>query len=430
MATQSSYRPAVPPHQLRQPQTQPAPPQPAPQHKSRPPSGKNRSFSFRSDKSHKSHGSNVNKIDLHETSLEKEAKRLHTKADPTMAISEAEPAEVAASGTSSLAPLRNIQHKDVYGNPIAEPDRSNPTRSRWERPLDTIRSFEAAIDGQYTSRKSFLRSDSESVAFSSNNKRSSYYANNGPGGRFSHDSYYGGRPQSTMYSNRYDGSQPDLRQQRETYYDQSAGYGNGYGPPPPHPGRRGYPRGSSEPPFAPQHRGYNGNEYAIPSNHRSYETVASATGSGSGSFGEPAGYQTDPTSSDNSSIERMQPSSIPRRQPEPVTNDYGIGFNQGSEYQSQGFSVGVRSPIANNGETHGYNTAGTNSSNGNNNNSGGNYSYTSTNTNGYNQPPPAPPQKDRGAILRKPTASQYVQERPAQPEKRKSWFARRFSKSG
>ena len=91
MATQSSYRPAVPPHQLRQPQTQPAPPQPAPQHKSRPPSGKNRSFSFRSDKSHKSHGSNVNKIDLHETSLEKEAKRLHTKADPTMAISEAEP---------------------------------------------------------------------------------------------------------------------------------------------------------------------------------------------------------------------------------------------------------------------------------------------------------------------------------------------------
>ena len=38
----------------------------------------------------------------------------------------------------------------------ADPDRSNPTRSRWERPLDTIRSFEAAIDGNY-SRKSYMR---------------------------------------------------------------------------------------------------------------------------------------------------------------------------------------------------------------------------------------------------------------------------------
>lgn len=37
----------------------------------------------------------------------------------------------------------------------ADPDRSNPTRSRWERPLDTIRSFEAAIDGNY--RKSYIR---------------------------------------------------------------------------------------------------------------------------------------------------------------------------------------------------------------------------------------------------------------------------------
>lgn len=39
---------------------------------------------------------------------------------------------------------------------IADPDKSNPTRNRWERPLDTIRSFEAAIDGGY-SRKSLYR---------------------------------------------------------------------------------------------------------------------------------------------------------------------------------------------------------------------------------------------------------------------------------
>jgi predicted secreted Zn-dependent protease len=74
---------------------------------------------------------------------------------------------------SSLSPLRAIQHKDGYGNVIgtcfpfykmpmvavtytllslADPDLSNPTRNRWERPLDTIRSFEAAIEGDYARR--------------------------------------------------------------------------------------------------------------------------------------------------------------------------------------------------------------------------------------------------------------------------------------
>lgn len=49
-------------------------------------SRKSRSFSFRSDKSHGSH-----KYDLTETHAEKDAKRLHTKADPTLAMNEAEP---------------------------------------------------------------------------------------------------------------------------------------------------------------------------------------------------------------------------------------------------------------------------------------------------------------------------------------------------
>lgn len=85
-------------------------------------------------------------------------------------------AAVASGVKSSLAPIRAIKHLDNNGNPIgvhsystpgpkletdceslsADPDRSNPTRSRWERPLDTIRSFEAAIDGNY-SRKSYMR---------------------------------------------------------------------------------------------------------------------------------------------------------------------------------------------------------------------------------------------------------------------------------
>ncbi|KAK5663344.1 hypothetical protein OQA88_3772 [Cercophora sp. LCS_1] len=364
-------------------------------------SRKSRSFSFRSDKSHGSH-----KYDLTETHAEKDAKRLHTKADPTLAMNEAEPAEVAATGKSSLAPLRSIQHKDAFGNPIADPDRSNPTRSRWERPLDTIRSFEAAIDGQYSSRRSMLRSDNESINFG-NNRRNSYYGNNN--GRFSHDSYYGSRPPSMMYGARGDGgvhSQYDLRQsgygQRDTYYDQQ-GPGNSYHPAPGQ-GRRGYPRMSSEPPFGRPHQQQP--EYQIPSNHRSYETVASASGSGTSGEREPSGYQTDPTSSDNSSIERVQAAPKPQPPPQPM-NDYGIGFSQSSSYGPGAFTVGLQDP-------------------------------TPTNSNGkqpiyppnYAGAPPPVPQKGPAPVLRKPTAVEQVQQRPAPPEKRKSWFTRRFSKHG
>jgi hypothetical protein len=46
---------------------------------------------------------------------------------------------------------------------VADPDKSNPTRNRWERPLDTIRSFEAAIDGNYR-RKSTAKPDVDPVS--------------------------------------------------------------------------------------------------------------------------------------------------------------------------------------------------------------------------------------------------------------------------
>lgn len=39
----------------------------------------------------------------------------------------------------------------------ADPDLSNPTRPRMERPLDTIRSFEKAIDAGYKRRSSMMR---------------------------------------------------------------------------------------------------------------------------------------------------------------------------------------------------------------------------------------------------------------------------------
>ncbi|KAK3394170.1 hypothetical protein B0H63DRAFT_517316 [Podospora didyma] len=400
-------------------QAQAGQPRPAPQPT---PGRKSRSFSFRSDKSHGS----KEKDDLHETSAEKESKRLHSKADPTLAMNEAEPAEVAATVKSSLASLRSMPLKDCYGNPIADPDRSNPTRSRWERPLDTIRSFEAAIDGGYDKRRSIFRAgkdgpfavplpnyqtngggtiDSDSVAWGNNtNKRSSYYGGNGANSRFSHESYYNSRPPSMMYGKQPEGSQHDLRQmgQRDTYHEQQPG--SGYGTPQ-NSGRRAYPRMSSEPQFAPPvQRNQPSNEYTLPSNHRSYETVASA--SGSGTSGEPAGYLTDPTSSDNSSVDRMQ--AVPKRLPEPM-NDYGIGFGPNLAVQPPAFTVGIKGAGPNRPQSNAYPTNGTVN---------------------YATAPPQLPPKDRGLITRKPPPTEVNQLRPAQPEKRKSWFSRRFSKQG
>ncbi|KAL4778093.1 hypothetical protein BJX76DRAFT_163396 [Aspergillus varians] len=42
--------------------------------------------------------------------------------------------------------LSSIQHLDRHGKVISDPDLSNPTRPRLERPLDTIRGFQDAIN--------------------------------------------------------------------------------------------------------------------------------------------------------------------------------------------------------------------------------------------------------------------------------------------
>ncbi|KAI0007482.1 hypothetical protein F4779DRAFT_619563 [Xylariaceae sp. FL0662B] len=362
---------------------------------------KSRGFSFHSEKSHKSSNSH-HKIDLHETSAEKEAKRLHGTADPRAALNDLEPAMQAQEATTGAmrTSLRSLQHKDSYGNPITDPDRSNPTRNKWERPLDTIRGFEAAIDGRNYRRSVYGREPDTSSSW---NKRSSYYGSeqcllspyplnisfalhmnnpdNGP--RFPQDSYYGARPQS--------GFQPETpmgmgepRQSammsgpRDNYYQdgyENNPYGNGAVG-----GRNRNARMQSDPHL---NRGVvDRNVYPMPSNHRSYETVAS--GSASGSYAEPMGYQTDPTSSENSSIDRRLP---PKRQ-DPV-NDYGISFDQGPQPPILGLD---------------------NSSSG----------------------PPVVPRKDKGSLLKKPSrtamSSGDSPERSDTGEKRKSWF-KRFGRS-
>ncbi|CZR50819.1 uncharacterized protein PAC_00693 [Phialocephala subalpina] len=347
------------------------------------------SFSFHS---HKSSGSG-HKIDLHETHAEKESRRLgNSKADPSMALTESEPSAVASGVKSSLASIRAIQHRDNQGNPIADPDRSNPTRSRWERPLDTIRAFEAAIDGNYN-RKSFMRTD-PGDGQSNYNRRSSYY-----GGtqittderpRFPQNGSYGGRSQSYR---------PDSYAQRpDSYYNgpENAGPQNGYTP-----NRARYPRTASEP-----HFNNPPGVYPVPGNQQSYETVNTA--SGSGSSGDPAGYSTDP-SSENSSVDRITP--LPVKEP---GETYGFnGFGATPQYSLPGAGLQeqyVASP-ANGAQRQG---------------------------NGY-QKEGAP------AVLRKDSALPRVpiklsatsgnagppnnSQRPSSGEKRKSWFGKRFSKS-
>lgn len=136
--------------------------------------------------------------------------------------------------------------------------------------------------------------------------------------------------------------------------------------------------------FRPPRQNYEQNVYPMPNKDRSYETVTSAAGSG---HTDPAGYQTDPTSSDNSSIRRASPA---KRQ-EPM-NDYGIGFShqqqhlgfhqqQQPQFQSQSHPL-PPPPIA-----------------------------------GHEPAPPPVPRK--GSFLR----------RQPTEEKRKSWLSRRFSRN-
>ncbi|RFU32469.1 hypothetical protein B7463_g3892, partial [Scytalidium lignicola] len=374
-------------------------------------------FSFKSNHSRKSSGS-FGKIDLSESHEEKEARRLQSKADPSVAIMEAEPSAIAANSKISLGSLRAMQHKDTQGNPIVEPDRSNPTRSRWERPLDTIRSFEAAIDGNY--RKTYSRAgektlstgydlnpravsslssyaDSSESAAQNLNRRSSYYAGaNEDRQKGPQNGYYGSRSQSYRNDGYYNGnpnSRPDSYYNNGQDLNGNGGPNNSYQTP----NRSRYPRTAAEPQF-----GIGQGIYPTTGNQQSYETVTSASG---GSLGEPAGYTTDP-SSENSSLDRVQP----LQNKDPAEN---YGFNGfGGNPQLQPVGAGISPNI---------------------------------NPNNYNQNPIPNQFPDPGSssVLRKqapgrgpiklggsPNVNQptvYEPPRP-EPEKRKSFF-KRFSKS-
>lgn len=323
--------------------------------------------------SHKSRDS-VPKIDMTETDRDKNARRIKGKADPSVAIKEVEPS-VRAQEQSTMKPIRAIQHRDSTGNVITDPDRSNPTRPRMERPLDTIRSFEAAIDGGYNKRFS-MQPDMQS-------RRSSYYQGITNPQRSS-------APPDAFF-NRSSASRP-----ASVYGEpQQGGY---YGSPQQ---RRYPPRNNSDPML------YGNNGYGMQPQHPHQQSYDTATASTSNSYNTD-GASTDPSSHNSSLGELPQ---MPKPVPEetygmnfggvpPIMEDeygqplpgYANGLNRNRGNQNQemppppppahGNGMGARQPI-----------------------SLGNTASPSD----YSSPPPAA--------------------RPVQ-EKRRSWLGRRFSRNG
>ena len=180
---------------------------------------------------------------------------------------------------------------------------------------------------------------------------------------------------------------------RESYYGSAestpynaAGPSNGY-----YPNRARYPRTASEPQF-------NNGIYPGPGNQQSYETVTTASGSGS----DQIGYSTDP-SSENSSIDRVPPH-VPVKEPQET---YGFnGFANTPQYAP----ANAYAPQGN-----GF----------------------SPQNNGYGDQGPAPPRKLGKSSPSQPmklgnstgNAGSPPAQRPDVGEKRKSWFGKRFSKS-
>jgi hypothetical protein len=200
---------------------------------------------------------------------------------------------------------------------------------------------------------------------------------------------YAPRPESTYGYN---------RPGRESYYASgdstpynAAGPSNGY-----YPNRARYPRTASEPQFNNSNNGV----YPGPGNQQSYETVTTASGSGS----DPVGYSTDP-SSENSSIDRIAPH-VPVKEPQET---YGFnGFGTTPQFTPQGNGM--------NAQQNGYGAQ--------------------RGPHGYDQGPQVPRKLGKSSPNQpmklgdtSGNAGPPPAQRPDVGEKRKSWFGKRFSKS-
>lgn len=180
-----------------------------------------------------------------------------------------------------------MMHKDNEGNVITDPDRSNPTRHRMERPLETIRAFHAAAEGTTSRRSSYNSRPGSQVGWNGDmNRRASYYSQNGyspqrprmsPGGGYYRNSSYGFGPQSAVEespgaSQMY--ARPPVRQYTYPHAGVPNGHHNGY------------------------HNGYSNGESPVSSHsyQRSYDTNTSGS--------EQYDKSTNP-SSQNSSFDQL-----------------------------------------------------------------------------------------------------------------------------
>lgn len=238
--------------------------------------------------------------------------RGESKANPNAAINEAQPQALNVIEKVTLDSLRDTQHKDIHGNVITEPDLSNPTRPRWERPLDTIRSFEKAIDGGYK-RRSMSRAGSDfdaSNQFAS--RRSSYFGGYESGPSPSRHSQYGPGFYGRQSSGHYDqhGQSPNGPAVRQRYGQ----------------------RGMSDSGMRSSYYGGNQNMHPQPPYHHNNQSYDNT---GSDSTG-PWHNSTDP-SSENSSLDRVNGTMKTPATPEPM-NNYGLEGFGGDAIMEEGGS--------------------------------------------------------------------------------------------
>lgn len=218
---------------------------------------------------------------------------------------------------------------------------------------------------------------------------------------------------------------------RDSYVENGNGNGNGNYPPAqqPVPGRYRNSRLGSDPTLN-RYSNPAAGIYPAPGYQQSRDTVITGmTGGSGGSGSEPWVSGTDPTSSENSSVDKINP--VPKQE---YDGQYG--------YQNYGANPTFRNPIMEEGGygARGYNGNGMN---------GANNGFLSQNATDY--PPAPPPKMDSGPPVRVPIR---LDSAPAIPNgnggvlssssgnklqrnntlkkqestKRKSWFARRFSK--
>lgn len=314
--------------------------------------------------------------------------------------------------------------------PAADPDRSNPTRPRMERPLDTIRAFNAAAEGTSRSRSSSYHGRSTSVYGSEvggGNRRSSYYSSeisealltwekaNNP------DSGYAPSPQRPRNANGYGNG----------YYRNSA-----YGfpqhnlddmqddvqyQPPPRP-----MRGPNNPYYNQQPNGYaNGyanGAYFKPndspmSGQYSYETMTSGS--------DEAGKSTNPSSL-NSSYDHLH--QMQMRKQENHAHDHQ--HNNDISFAPANYNAVNGNTLQQNGNTHvrdydPYSSAGPSKGHYP---PDGNYTTPQPHTQGYSAAPP----NDTHRMIsnpRMPIKLNSAGSPPPMQDKRKSWLKRTFSRS-